>query len=62
MTSPRFAELGVAANIQALWACYDDQMTELTIPFLGPSAPVGSTPSATCTRPVPGSWPAATGR
>lgn len=33
---PRFARLGVAANIQALWACLDDQMTELTIPFLGP--------------------------
>jgi predicted amidohydrolase YtcJ len=31
----RFARLGVAANIQALWACNDDQMTELTIPFLG---------------------------
>jgi predicted amidohydrolase YtcJ len=31
----RFRELGVAANIQALWACRDDQMTELTIPFLG---------------------------
>jgi hypothetical protein len=25
----------VAANIQALWACYDDQMVDLTIPFLG---------------------------
>ena len=32
---PRFAELGVAANIQALWAIHDEQMTELTIPFLG---------------------------
>jgi predicted amidohydrolase YtcJ len=32
---PRFAELGVAANCQALWACLEDQMTELTIPFLG---------------------------
>jgi len=32
---PRFADLGVAANMQALWACYDDQMTDLTIPFLG---------------------------
>lgn len=32
---PRFARLGVAANIQALWACYDEQMTELTLPFLG---------------------------
>ncbi|WP_231916879.1 amidohydrolase [Nocardioides scoriae] len=31
----RFAELGVAANAQALWACHDDQMDELTIPFLG---------------------------
>jgi len=33
---PRFATLGVAANIQALWACHDEQMTELTLPFLGP--------------------------
>jgi predicted amidohydrolase YtcJ len=33
---PRFAALGVAANMQALWACLDDQMTELTLPFLGP--------------------------
>ena len=32
---PRFAELGVAANIQALWACLDDQMAELTLPFIG---------------------------
>ncbi|HEU4811428.1 MAG TPA: amidohydrolase family protein, partial [Nocardioides sp.] len=31
----RFARLGVAANIQALWACLDEQMTELTLPFLG---------------------------
>ena len=32
---PRFAELGVAANMQMLWACLDDQMVDLTIPFLG---------------------------
>lgn len=32
---PRFAALGVAANMQALWACYDDQMVDLTLPFLG---------------------------
>jgi hypothetical protein len=31
----RFAALGVAANAQALWACQDEQMTELTLPFLG---------------------------
>ncbi len=32
---PRFGELGVTANMQALWAAYEPQMTELTIPFLG---------------------------
>jgi predicted amidohydrolase YtcJ len=32
----RFAELDVSANAQALWACEDEQMTELTLPFLGP--------------------------
>jgi predicted amidohydrolase YtcJ len=31
----RFAGLGVAANLQMLWACLDDQMVELTLPFLG---------------------------
>jgi predicted amidohydrolase YtcJ len=33
---PRFAALGVTANAQPLWACHEPQMTELTIPFLGP--------------------------
>jgi predicted amidohydrolase YtcJ len=33
---PRFASLGVAANAQALWACQDEQMAALTLPFLGP--------------------------
>ncbi|MDR2986787.1 MAG: amidohydrolase [Nocardiopsaceae bacterium] len=33
---PRFAELGVAANIQALWAAHEPQMDQLTTPFLGP--------------------------
>ena len=32
---PRFGALGVAANIQALWACLDEQMVDLTLPFLG---------------------------
>jgi predicted amidohydrolase YtcJ len=32
---PRFAELGIAANAQALWATHEAQMDELTIPFLG---------------------------
>ncbi len=33
---PRFAELGVTANMQALWAAHEPQLDELTIPFLGP--------------------------
>ncbi|MER3418464.1 MAG: amidohydrolase [Chloroflexota bacterium] len=33
---PRFRSLEVTGSIQPLWACYDAQMTELTIPFLGP--------------------------
>lgn len=32
---PRFAALGVAANVQPLWAAHEPQMDELTIPFLG---------------------------
>src|SRR5262249_59823944 len=33
---PRFRDLGVLANCQPLWAAYEPQMTELTLPFLGP--------------------------
>ncbi|GAA5228435.1 amidohydrolase [Paeniglutamicibacter antarcticus] len=32
---PRFAELGITANMQALWACNDEAMLELTVPVLG---------------------------
>ena len=35
---PRFEQLGISANVQTLWACLDDQMVELTIPFLGERA------------------------
>ena len=31
----RFAALGVTATMQALWACLDDQMVDLTLPVLG---------------------------
>jgi predicted amidohydrolase YtcJ len=31
----RFAELDVTANMQPLWAAYDDEMTDLTLPYLG---------------------------
>jgi len=33
---PRFADLGVAANFQALWAYADPYITDLTLPILGP--------------------------
>jgi predicted amidohydrolase YtcJ len=32
---PRFGLLDATANAQALWACAEPQMTELTIPYLG---------------------------
>ncbi|SEL99998.1 amidohydrolase [Nonomuraea pusilla] len=32
---PRFAALGVTANLQMLWATHHAQMDELTLPFLG---------------------------
>lgn len=32
----RFAALGVTANMQALWACNEPQMRELTVPLVGP--------------------------
>jgi predicted amidohydrolase YtcJ len=41
---PRFGALGVTANIQALWACHEPQMDELTIPFLGPERAVRQYP------------------
>ncbi|KRB38472.1 amidohydrolase [Microbacterium sp. Root180] len=31
----RFRELGVAANMQSLWAALEPQMVDLTLPFLG---------------------------
>jgi predicted amidohydrolase YtcJ len=33
---PRFAALGVTANVQALWAAHEPQLDRLTIPFIGP--------------------------
>lgn len=32
---PRFGTLGMTANAQALWACNDVAMSDLTVPFLG---------------------------
>ena len=45
----RFAELGVIANFQPLWACKDEQNDQLTVPFVGHGAGrTGSTGSARC--------------
>ncbi|MDX6211865.1 MAG: hypothetical protein QOF82_952 [Frankiales bacterium] len=33
---PRFGALGAVANLQMLWACLEEQMTELVLPVLGP--------------------------
>jgi predicted amidohydrolase YtcJ len=33
---PRFEALGVIANAQPFWACMDQQMRDLCVPFLGP--------------------------
>ncbi|MGA7204043.1 MAG: amidohydrolase [Specibacter sp.] len=35
---PRFAALGVSVNMQALWACHEDQLDDLTLPFMEPDA------------------------
>lgn len=35
---PRFAALEVTANIQPLWACRDEAVEVLTLPFLAPAA------------------------
>ncbi|OIJ23864.1 amidohydrolase [Nocardioides luteus] len=35
---PRFAALEVTANIQPLWACLDEAVEVLTLPFLAPAA------------------------
>jgi predicted amidohydrolase YtcJ len=35
---PRFAHLGAVANAQPLWACHEEEMDTLTIPFLHPGA------------------------
>jgi predicted amidohydrolase YtcJ len=47
---PRFRRLGVVANAQPLWAAYEPQMTELTIPFLGPERTGWQYPFATLAR------------
>ncbi|MDP5183616.1 amidohydrolase family protein [Blastococcus sp. BMG 814] len=59
---PRFARLGATANLQALWACHEPQMDELSIPFLGsPRAerqyPFGDLHRAGATLAMGSDWP-----
>jgi predicted amidohydrolase YtcJ len=61
----RFAELGVAANLQALWACLDDQMVDLTLPVLGPERstwqyPFGALHRSGATLVMGSDWPVST--
>lgn len=58
----RFAELEVAANIQALWAVHDEAMTEMTLPFLddelaGWQYPFGSLAAAGARLAAGSDWP-----
>lgn len=58
----RFAELGVAANMQALWAVHEDQMDELTLPLLDPERvsrqyPFGSLERSGATLVAGSDWP-----
>jgi len=46
----RFRQLDVTANAQPLWACYDRQMTELTLPFLGAERSVWQYPFGSLAR------------
>jgi predicted amidohydrolase YtcJ len=47
---PRFAELGVVANIQPFWAVDDEQMQQLRIPFLGEERTAWQMPFASLAR------------
>jgi predicted amidohydrolase YtcJ len=62
---PRFARLGAVANAQALWACHEPQMDDLTIPFLGPERtthqyPFGSLLRAGATLAMGSDWSVST--
>jgi hypothetical protein len=62
---PRFGRLGVTANMQALWAAYEPQMTELTIPFLGEERagwqyPFGDLARGGATLAMGSDWPVST--
>lgn len=62
---PRFARLGVTVNAQALWACNEQQMTELTVPVIGERRaawqyPFGSLHRAGAELAMGSDWPVST--
>jgi predicted amidohydrolase YtcJ len=60
---PRFAELGVLANFQALWAFPDAYITEVNLPAVGPERVARMYPIGSIERqPAAPSSAAATGR
>ena len=63
---PRFAELRVAANCQALWACNEMAMVEMTVPYLGPERagwqyPFGALRRAGALIAMGSDWPVSSG-
>ncbi|MEZ5298806.1 MAG: amidohydrolase family protein [Ilumatobacteraceae bacterium] len=59
---PRFAALGVIANFEPLWACYDEFMDELALPRLGAARtamqyPIGSLLAAGARLSFGSDWP-----
>ncbi len=61
----RFAELSAVANGQPFWACREPQMTDLTIPFIGPRRaawqyPFGSLLRAGAALAFGSDWPVST--
>ncbi len=46
----RFAALGVTANMQAVWACNEPQMRDLTVPLVGPERAATQYPFASILR------------
>jgi len=59
---PRFHQLAMTANMQALWAMHEPQMDDLTIPFLGPARaaqqyPFGDLLRAGATLAMGSDWP-----
>ncbi len=47
---PRFKELNASANMQPLWASFDPQMVDLTVPFLGDERVANQYPFASLER------------